>query len=176
MDFSKYQYENVFEIDEIDGKKRNKKVIARLLSKETGKTVFVDVTHLSVPDIFISEGKKTPYKSYLDSNQELSKYSFKTIPEYKKFIKKIKKDVLDENGKVKTKMIEYDGEWIEIDITEFQDNAFGYQNLNHTFIHRYFPDSEESNHAHRTWLIDIETRSEVAYQFDDDYEVEVELV
>ena len=176
MDFSKMQYENVFEISEKDGKKTIKKIMARLFDPKTKESKIVDVTHLSIPDVFIDEGKPSQYKSYLDDSRTLTKYSFKTIQEYKKFVKKLKKDVLDENGEVQTKLIDYDGETLEIEISEFEDNAFGYQNQIHTFIRRYFPDHNASDHIHRTVWIDIETRSMTEMEYPDDYVVECEMI
>lgn len=166
------QYENVFVLDSLDGKKKTKKVIARLFDTDTKKSSFTDVTHLSIPDIFIADGKakNSKYKSYLDNNISLTKKSFTTISEYNTFIKSIK----TKTGN--TISIEHDGEWIEIDETIFEDDAFGYQNLAHTYIQRAFPNPMDSNHTHRVMFIDIETRSGDLLYYSDELEVEVELV
>ena len=167
--FEGKQYENIFEITKkvptTKGKTKNQKVVMiRLYDPLTKLSSFHDVTNYSIPDVYISEGKKTKYKSYLDSNITLTKYSFSDQTKYKKFIKEIKKDVLDENGDVLTKIIDFEGEDIEIEISEFEDTAFGYQNFQHTFIHRYFQDHNANDHIHRTWFLDIETRSMHQFQ------------
>jgi len=163
-DYSKYQYESIFTLTkEIPSGKRTKKikqVVVRLFDPKTKESFFRDVTDYSIPDIFISDNKSpnSPYKSYLDKKIPLTKKSFESLDEFNKFVKNIK----IKTGEIKT--IEYDGEEIEIEETIFEDDAFGYLDLGHTFLQRAFPDSESSFHTHRIWMLDIETRSNYAVQ------------
>jgi len=163
-DYSKYQYESIFTLTkEVSSGKRTKKtkqVVVRLFDPRTKESFFRDVTDYSIPDIFISDNKSpnSPYKSYLDKKIPLTKKSFESLDEFNKFVKNIK----IKTGEIKT--IEYDGEEIEIEETIFEDDAFGYLDLGHTFLQRAFPDSESSFHTHRIWMLDIETRSNHAVQ------------
>jgi len=158
MKFTDYQYENVFIKPEYKWNEKaskylqTKKVIARLYNIKTKESEFKDVTDLSVPALYHPD-KKGRFKSYLD-NLALKEVKFKTLDEYNKYVKKIK----EKTGEMVT--IDYDGEELTFEETIFKDDCYGYTNPAHTFIHRYFPDSIKSNHAIRTMLIDIETRSE----------------
>lgn len=167
------QYENVFVIDHVTKEikkdkqgndkeitKKQKKVIARLFDTETKKSEFRDVTLQSIPDMFtynpINPLQNSKYKSYLDNTRNLEKHTFKTLKEYNEFVKTIKK----KTGEIIA--VEYEGEEIYIEETVFEDDVFGYQNLAHQYIQRAFPNPMESNHVHRTWMLDIETRSDHA--------------
>jgi len=164
--FKKYQYENVFVITDIvdtgktkrDGTpntKKVKKVMARLFDPATKKSIFKDVTSVSIPYVYLPS-QRGEYLSYIDKNIKLSRKAFDTMDAYNKFIKEIK----IKTGE--TVEIEIDGEMVEFDETIFEDDAYGYQNLAHTFIHRFFPEPLKSDHPHRTWFLDIETRSDYA--------------
>ena len=157
-DFSKYQYENISVIqrEKQEGKrtKKYKQVIIRLFNPENKESFFRDVTDYSIPNLFISDNpEKSPYKSYLDENVLLSKKTFDNEDEFNKFVRKIK----IKTGEIKT--IEYDGEEIEIEETIFEDDAFGYLDLSHTFLRRAFKNTSDSFHTHRIWFLDIETRA-----------------
>jgi len=162
MDYNKFQYENVFSIKYKNGKKNVTEVKARLFNPENKESIFVDVTRHCIPDLFTITDEKSIYKSYLDDRINLKKHSFNTLQEYNKFLRTYRYDVLDELGNPVYKIIDYDGEEIEIKETEFEDCIFGYQNIAHTFIQRKYSDSEKSNHEHRLWFIDIETRANQA--------------
>ncbi len=154
------QYENVFVVKDIikkgDREVKTKKVLARLFDPNTQESVIQDVTDLSIPDIFIADDKSkgSKFRSYIDKRVPLTRHSFPNLFEYNKFIKGIK----EKTGEIVT--MEYEGEIITFDETVFDDRAFGYQNLAHSYIHRNFKDSVASDHDHRIWFIDIETRSD----------------
>jgi len=162
MEFTKYQYENIFQVSRKEGRKNIVEVKARIFDPESKESFFIDVTSDSIPDLYTITTQDTLWKSYLDSNVSLQKHSFESIQEYKKFLKDYKYNVLDEEGSQVYKTIDFDGEEIEIPVTEFKDTIFGYQNLSHTFIRNKFKDSEKSNHTHRVWFLDIETRANQA--------------
>jgi len=156
--FKNYQFENVSIVKRRDSKNENKfhnEVWVRLYDPNTKESFFREVTDLSIPNIYIPDpnGK---FKSYLDE-RPLKEISFSSTQERKKFVKKLKK----KTGEILT-LTNDEGEEFEIEEEIWEDDAHGYDNPRHTFIHRYFPEPLKSNHLHRTWFIDIETFSGVA--------------
>ena len=151
------QYENVF--DKVTKTKVNKKtkkfrqIFARIYDTETKKVTIEDVSHLSIPHIYLpsDDGK---YKSYIDNSVRLDKLRFKSFDNYNDFVKRIK----EKTGEMITVTTDDDEEF-EFEETAFEEEAHGYQNAIHTYIHRYFPTPTDSDHTARTWFLDIETRS-----------------
>ena len=154
INFAKYQYENVFEVTKETDDKKIKQIWARLYDPETKESHLFDVTAYSVPSLYFYN-KNGEYSSHIDNNLKLSEKKFASMKEFDKFCKKIKV----ETGEIVK--IEWDGEEIEFPETIFEDDVYGYLDKCHTFIHRYYPKSIESEHTHRTWFFDIETRSGV---------------
>lgn len=162
MNWMNYQYESIWQVDRKvitktkTGKERVKNVKelqVRLFDPKTKKSVFRDVTNLGVPDLWLPD-KKGTYKSFIDGTP-LKKFSFSSMDDYKKF----KKDIQVETGE--TIRIEWEGDIIEFPEVIWDDDAHGYDNPRHVFLHRYFDEPLKSNHIHRVMNIDIETRSGV---------------
>ena len=162
MNWSDYQYESIWQVDRKvitktkTGKERVKNVKElqiRLFDPKTKRSVFRDVTNLGVPDLWLPD-KKGTYKSFIDGTP-LKKFSFSSMDDYKKF----KKDIQVETGE--TIRIEWEGDIIEFPEVIWDDDAHGYDNPRHVFLHRYFDEPLKSNHIHRVMNIDIETRSGV---------------
>jgi len=153
--FNKYQFENISTIKKEGNKGRfYDEIWVRLYDPNTKESFFREVTELCIPNIYIpsSEGQ---FRSYLDG-RPLKEITFESTQERKKFTKKLKK----KTGEI-LELINDEGEAFEIEEEIWEDDAHGYDNPRHTFIHRYFPKPLESNHLHRTWFIDIETFSGV---------------
>jgi len=152
--FSDFMYENVFEKPDYSGKKVKKQVWARLYNPATKQSDFKNVTSYSIPHIY-QYSKNGQFVSHIDTSLKLTPKKFNEMDAFDKFVKEIKV----ETGEMV--QIEVDGEEFEFEETVFEDDVYGYTNKPHTFIHRYFTDALKSDHLHRTWFFDIETRSGV---------------
>jgi len=165
-----YLYENIFRApsyQEEDGEikkvpKSSQEVIARVFDPITKQSEFWNVTNMSIPNIWARHQNGT-YVSHLDHNIKLSPKTFHTMQDHDKYVK----DIKIKTGVMIPWIDEDTGEETEFEETQFEDNVYGYVHSPHIFIHRYFTDSLKSEHLHRTWFLDIETRAFSDFKYKD---------